>query len=102
MRVRPHEETGLTRFGIKKKCIDNNLRTMSKYDRFAKRFLPINGLVSEAAGRGGFACSGVPKNCYMIEVTRYYKMQFVRMKSLTNNKNMDRNQIRFNLKIKDA
>lgn len=88
---------------------------MSKYDRFAKRFLPIKGLVSEAAGRGGFACSGVSKNCYMTEVTyfslfnpnftiirRCYKMKFVILKSLTNNKNMYRNQIRFNLKIKDA
>lgn len=82
--------------------------------QFAKRFLPIKGLVSEAAGRGGLECSGVPKNCYMIEVTffslfnpnltifrRYYKMQF-RLKSFTNNKNMYRNQIWFNLKIKDA
>lgn len=88
---------------------------MSKYDRFAKRFLPIKGFVSEAAGRGGFACSGVPKNCYMINVTnfslfnsnftifrRYYKMQFVRLKLLTNNKNMYRNRMWFNLKIKDA
>lgn len=73
-----------------------------------------NAKLSEAAGRGGFACSGVPKNCYMIEVhfslfnpnftifRRYYKMQFVRLKSSTNSKNMYRNQIWFSLKIKDA
>lgn len=50
--------------------------------------------------------SELPTSLYSIQILQifilYYKMQFVRLKSLTNNKNMYRNQIWFNLKIKDA